>query len=286
MNYLVSGAAPRRLGNAHPTSSPTSPSRSKDGHVIIAVGNDGQFRGPLRRARPSGSRRRSPLRDQSRPRRASRGARAADRRPARGPSPAPTSSPRSRPPAFPPGPINTVAQVFADPQVVARGMRLDLATGDGGTVPSVRTPILMSDTPPSYDHASPRLGEHTARDPRRARLRLRPTSSGCSRRGSSPSAEARHRDSATLASSSCEEATALTRLPYLFLAVALGAMIAIQPGLNADVARRLGTPVGAAFLSVTRRLRDCRRLYMRPEPPCLPARAPSPPCPGISGSAV
>jgi transporter family-2 protein len=43
----------------------------------------------------------------------------------------------------------------------------------------------------------------------------------------------------------------LTRLPYLLFAVALGAMIAIQPGLNADVARRLGTPVGAAFLSVT-----------------------------------
>ena len=42
----------------------------------------------------------------------------------------------------------------------------------------------------------------------------------------------------------------MTRLPYLLLAVALGAMIAIQPGLNADVARRLGTPVGAAFLSV------------------------------------
>ena len=42
----------------------------------------------------------------------------------------------------------------------------------------------------------------------------------------------------------------MNRLPYLFLAVALGAMIAIQPGLNADVARRLGTPVGAAFLSV------------------------------------
>lgn len=42
----------------------------------------------------------------------------------------------------------------------------------------------------------------------------------------------------------------MTRLPYLFLAVALGAMIALQPGLNADVARRLGTPVGAAFLSI------------------------------------
>jgi len=42
----------------------------------------------------------------------------------------------------------------------------------------------------------------------------------------------------------------LNRLPYLLIAMALGGMIALQPGLNADVARRLGTPVGAAFLSI------------------------------------
>ena len=63
---------------------------------------------------------------------------------------------------MPAGPINTVADVFADPQVIARGMRLDLPAGDGETIPSVRTPILMSETPPAYDRASPRLGAHTA----------------------------------------------------------------------------------------------------------------------------
>ena len=61
----------------------------------------------------------------------------------------------------PAGPINSVADVFADPQVVHRGLRLDLPRAGGDTVPGVRTPIQMSETPPAYTHASPRLGEHT-----------------------------------------------------------------------------------------------------------------------------
>jgi crotonobetainyl-CoA:carnitine CoA-transferase CaiB-like acyl-CoA transferase len=62
----------------------------------------------------------------------------------------------------PAGPINSVADVFADPHVVHRAMRLDLPRAGGGTVPAVRTPIRMSDTPLVYERASPRLGEHTA----------------------------------------------------------------------------------------------------------------------------
>ena len=62
----------------------------------------------------------------------------------------------------PAGPINSVADVFADPQVVHRGLRLDLPRAGGGTVPTVRTPIRMSETPLAYERASPRLGEHTA----------------------------------------------------------------------------------------------------------------------------
>ena len=53
------------------------------------------------------------------------------------------------------------SQVFADPQVVARGMRLDLAEPTGGTVPAIRNPIVLSDTPLAYPHASPRLGADT-----------------------------------------------------------------------------------------------------------------------------
>ncbi len=58
-------------------------------------------------------------------------------------------------------PINTVDKVFADPQVVHRGMRIDLAHSGGGTVPSVRSPIRMSESPLAYERGSPLLGEHT-----------------------------------------------------------------------------------------------------------------------------
>jgi crotonobetainyl-CoA:carnitine CoA-transferase CaiB-like acyl-CoA transferase len=52
--------------------------------------------------------------------------------------------------------------MFADPQTVARGMRLDLDDGHGNMLPSVRAPMLMSATPCVYGRPSPRLGEHTA----------------------------------------------------------------------------------------------------------------------------
>ena len=61
----------------------------------------------------------------------------------------------------PASPINTIGEMFADPQVIARGMRLDLDDGHGNTLPSVRSPMLMSETPLAYERPSPRLGEHT-----------------------------------------------------------------------------------------------------------------------------
>jgi len=161
MNYLVSGRAPRRLGNAHPNIVPYQAFPTADGHVIIAVGNDGQFRqlcGVL--GMPA-------LADD--PRFATNRARVAERDTLVAMIAATTAG-RSRAELLagleaagvPAGPINGVADVFADPQVIARGMRLDLDAGDGSTVPSVRTPIRMSGTPPSYDRASPRLGADTA----------------------------------------------------------------------------------------------------------------------------
>jgi len=62
----------------------------------------------------------------------------------------------------PAGPVNTVADVFADPQVIYRDMQIDLQRASGAAVPSVRTPILMDGSPLVYGRASPRLGEHTA----------------------------------------------------------------------------------------------------------------------------
>jgi crotonobetainyl-CoA:carnitine CoA-transferase CaiB-like acyl-CoA transferase len=64
----------------------------------------------------------------------------------------------------PAGPINTLAQVFADPQVKHRGMRLTLESGAAaaGTIPGVRTPIVIDGLPMASPRPSPRLGEHSA----------------------------------------------------------------------------------------------------------------------------
>ena len=62
---------------------------------------------------------------------------------------------------IPAGPINTMEQVYQDPQVVARGLRLDLHTEQGGSLPSVASPLRLSATPVQYRSAPPRLGEHT-----------------------------------------------------------------------------------------------------------------------------
>jgi crotonobetainyl-CoA:carnitine CoA-transferase CaiB-like acyl-CoA transferase len=160
MNYLVSGKAPRRLGNAHPNIVPYQAFPVKDGHVIIAVGNEGQFRSLAKvLGRPE-------LADD--PAYSANRARVTNRAPLVALISGLTQSfsradllAALEAAGVAAGPINTVADVFADPQVVARGMRLDLPLPGGGTVPAVRTPIRMSETPPAYPRASPRLGEHT-----------------------------------------------------------------------------------------------------------------------------
>ena len=63
---------------------------------------------------------------------------------------------------MPASPINNIAESFADPQAIARGMRIDLDDGHGTKLPSVRAPMVMSATPCVYERPSPRLGEHTA----------------------------------------------------------------------------------------------------------------------------
>jgi crotonobetainyl-CoA:carnitine CoA-transferase CaiB-like acyl-CoA transferase len=62
------------------------------------------------------------------------------------------------------GPINSVAEAFAEPQVIARGLRLDLSASEvpGGLIPSVRTPIVFSDADLALQRPAPRLGQHTA----------------------------------------------------------------------------------------------------------------------------
>ncbi|MGH8799028.1 MAG: CaiB/BaiF CoA transferase family protein [Casimicrobiaceae bacterium] len=170
MNYLVTGAVPGRIGNAHQNIVPYQVFACADGHLILAVGNDDQF------ARFCGV--------------AGRGEWAQDPRFARNGSrvrnrdvvvPLIAEAIRNRTQrdwldrleaaGVPCGPINRLDQVFADPQVVARGMRIDMPHPLAGTVPQVGTPLKFSATPVAYTRAPPLLGEHT-RDVLSARLSL------------------------------------------------------------------------------------------------------------------
>ena len=161
MNYLASGVAPHRLGNAHPNIVPYQVFAAADGHIVVAVGNDGQFRQLVTVLGAPG------LADN--PLSATNEARVANRA-VLVPELARLIAPFARADLLarlekanvPAGPINAVDEVFADPQVVHRAMRLDLEHGSGATVPSVRTPIAMSATPLASGCASPMLGEHTA----------------------------------------------------------------------------------------------------------------------------
>jgi crotonobetainyl-CoA:carnitine CoA-transferase CaiB-like acyl-CoA transferase len=160
MNYLVSGTSPRRLGNAHPNIVPYQEFPTRDGHLVVAVGNDGQFR---QFVRVLGA---HELADQ--PEFATNAQRVTHREALVAQLKALTQCfgrdellAQFEKAGVPAGPINTVADVFADPQVVHRGMRIDLQRSAGAPVPSVRTPIVMEASPPAYTRASPRLGEHT-----------------------------------------------------------------------------------------------------------------------------
>lgn len=160
MNYLVSGQVPQRMGNAHPNIVPYQVFATSDGHVILAVGNQTQF---VRFCEVAG---RQDL--------------VSDERFASNPSRVDHRDEliavlnqifRTRTSRYwietlenagvPCGPINNIADVFADPQVQARGMRLQLHHPILGAVPSVASPIKYSETQISYDRAAPMLGEHT-----------------------------------------------------------------------------------------------------------------------------
>ncbi|MEM5585767.1 CaiB/BaiF CoA-transferase family protein [Roseibium sp. AS2] len=163
LNYFVSGKAPKRLGNAHPNIVPYQVFPAKDGHLIIAVGNDGQFR---RLCAVLGL---PELADV--PKFATNAARVAARSELVPHLCAETET-RTRDDLLqalelegvPAGPINSVEDVFDDAQVRHRGMKVDLpATGvANGSVASVRTPIRFANAELVLDRAAPALGEHTA----------------------------------------------------------------------------------------------------------------------------
>ena len=160
-NYLASGAPPKRLGNAHPNIVPYQDFPTADGDMILAIGNDGQF---ARFCTIAGH-----LEWATDERFATNPARVANRS-VLIPLLRQTTVMKTtaewvaalEAEAVPCGPINRLDQVFADPQVQARGMKIELTHPAFGRVPMVANPIRLSATPVAYRQAPPALGEHTA----------------------------------------------------------------------------------------------------------------------------
>ncbi|MEP9353796.1 CaiB/BaiF CoA-transferase family protein [Xanthobacter sp. KR7-65] len=160
MNYLTSGKAPKRMGNAHPNIVPYQVFPCADGYFIAAIGNDGQFArfcavlGAPELARETDY--------------ATNPARVANRAVLVPKLTALTMAfarddllAALEAKGVPAGPINTVSQVFEDPQVKARGLRVDLAEAGGGTIPAVASPIVLDGVRQVAKSASPRLGADT-----------------------------------------------------------------------------------------------------------------------------
>lgn len=159
-NYLVGNKVPGRLGNAHPNVVPYQSFVASDGHIIVAVGNDGQFRrfvAELGLAALADDARFET--NQSRVR----------NREALIPLLQAKMLDRSKEEwlralaaaGVPAGPINDVAQVFAEPQIQARGMQINIPHPNNADLQLVGNPIKLSRTPVQYQRPPPTLGEHT-----------------------------------------------------------------------------------------------------------------------------
>lgn len=160
LNYLTTGRAPTRHGNAHPNIVPYQSFASADGHLMLAVGNDRQF---AKFCEVAG------CAELARDARFATNAGRVAHRDVLVPLIAAVVAKRTtgawleslEPLGIPCGPINDLAQVFADPQVRHRAMRIDLPHADAGSAPGVRNPALFSRTGLMYRSSAPLLGEHT-----------------------------------------------------------------------------------------------------------------------------
>ncbi|WP_447917487.1 CaiB/BaiF CoA transferase family protein [Achromobacter aegrifaciens] len=160
LNYMTSGVAPKRAGNAHQNLVPYQVFAASDGHLIVAVGNDSQFRnycGAIGLPELSAD-----------PRFATNPQRVKNRAEL-----VPLLTERMATGArdhwlvalegvgVPAGPINTLDQVYEDPQVLARGMKRELPHPTAGKVPMAASPLKFSGSPVEYRRPPPLLGEHT-----------------------------------------------------------------------------------------------------------------------------
>lgn len=160
LNYLVSGTSPERLGNANPNIVPYQAFATRDGHIIVAVGNDAQF---CKLCAVIGA-------DElaSDPRFVTNGSRVANRAVlvpilehlllAQATA---TWIARLEPVGVPCGPINTIEQAFAEPRARSQELAMMLPHEMGVSVPSVRSPLNMSGMTDAPHRAPPTLGQHT-----------------------------------------------------------------------------------------------------------------------------
>jgi len=160
LNYLVSGEPPRRMGNSHPNLTPYDAFRTRNGDIILAVGNQEQY---AKFCKVAGI---PELIDN--PRFVDNPSRVANRDALKtliGQAMLKHTTAEwiaiLEPLGVPCGPINRLDQVFADPQVVHRKMKVDVPHPVAGSIPLVANPIKFSRTPLTYDTPPPMLGEHT-----------------------------------------------------------------------------------------------------------------------------
>jgi crotonobetainyl-CoA:carnitine CoA-transferase CaiB-like acyl-CoA transferase len=160
MNYLATGEAPGRLGNAHPNIVPYQTFKTSDGDIILACGNDNLFN---RFCEAAGC---QPLAQDAR---FATNARRVENRAQLNPLLNDIFRQRStrdwvealEAAGVPNGPINNIKQVFEEPQVVARGMKIELQHPTAGKVPLVANPMRFSATPLKHEAPPPTLGQHT-----------------------------------------------------------------------------------------------------------------------------
>ena len=152
MNYLTTGISPNRKGNNHPNIVPYCAVPTSDGHIILAVGNDSQFENFSKIFNANWYKedkyKTNPARLKNRDELLS----LIEENTTNISSIDLLSQCENF--GVPAGPINTIEDVFNDPQILHRGMKIDL-----NGVPSVKNPIIFSDIEMSYDRPSPNLGE-------------------------------------------------------------------------------------------------------------------------------
>ncbi len=161
VSYLVTGKSPKRMGNEHQSLVPYQVFPTSDGHIIIAVGNDAQWQRYCEAIeRP----------DLAQSERWQKMTNRVVGRVELIPDLARTMLTRStaewvariEEKGVPCGPINEYEQVFKDPQVMHRGLRIDQVRSDGVQIPGVASPLRLAGTPVKYEQPPPALGEHTA----------------------------------------------------------------------------------------------------------------------------